>query len=269
MKTNERLEAVYQAVHDDPYWEHLRKPGINLVEGYGQRDPEYCRVLIVGEAPGATENARGRPFCGPSGRVLNILMREAEIRLDDEPNQTALGPEGFEGSTLHEEAYEVWGANAFVTNVVKYRPPGNRTPSIYDIMHSKGDEQFCGYPRSPKVLGASQVNWSQDDRDERVRIQASGSLRAEWRALGGPKAIVCVGGVAHAAMSPVSPELSVSAAAGNAFPARGPDGKRIDGYWVISQLHPAYGLRKGEHTQKKMTRDWQQMGEFLSEEGIL
>jgi uracil-DNA glycosylase len=264
---NEQLEAVYQAVHEDPYWAHLRYPGINLVEGYGQRDPKLCRVLIVGEAPGATENNKGRPFCGPSGRVLNLLMAEAGIRLDDVRGCEAVchPPQGCCGGPFKE--YE--SANAFVTNVVKYRPPGNRTPSIYDIMHAKGDPQFCGYPRTSKVLGASQVDWTQEGRDERVRIQTAGSLRAEWRAVGGPKVIVCVGGVAHSAMSPVSPELGVSAAAGKAFPARGADGSRIEGYWVISQLHPAYGLRRGEGTQKMMSRQWAEMGEFLREEGLL
>jgi DNA polymerase len=222
---NDRLEAVHQAVHDDPYWEHLRKPGINLVPGYG--NAKSPRVLLVGEAPGATENAKGRPFCGPSGRVLNILMQEAGLYLDwRHENHTAPSSQSCES----EHCYH---ANAYVTNVVKYRPPGNRTPSLPDILHAKD------------------------------------SLRAEWRALGGPRVIVCVGGVAHTAMSPVSPELSVSAAAGNAFPARTPDGTRVDGYWVISQLHPAYGLRKGEGTQKMMSRQWAEMGKFLRQEGIL
>jgi len=247
------LEAVYQAIHEDPYWETLRVNGIRLVPGYGQPDPKRCKVMIVGEAPGATENAKGRPFCGPSGRVLNMLMAAAGLRLDDE--QPRRDEEGY----IAEYGEP---ANAFVTNVVKYRPPGNRTPTLYDIMHSKGDPQFLGYGRGPAkpVEGGKQ---------EALRLQAAGSLRAEWRALGGPKVIVCVGGVAHSAMSPVGSELGVTAAAGNAFPARSPDAVVHTGYWVFSQLHPAYGLRKGEAVQKMMSRHWADMGEFLQEEGIL
>jgi len=38
-----------------------------------------CRVALVGEAPGETEVAKLRPFCGPSGRTLDGLLRTAEI----------------------------------------------------------------------------------------------------------------------------------------------------------------------------------------------
>ena len=36
-------------------------------------------LALVGEAPGKTEIARGRPFCGPSGRLLNALLRRAGL----------------------------------------------------------------------------------------------------------------------------------------------------------------------------------------------
>ncbi len=229
---NRRLDKVYQDIHDDPKWDHLRNPGINLVPGYGNaNDP---KVLLVGEAPGATENSRLRPFCGPSGRVLNHLMGLAGIRLDDVDRHQIVDGSRQDGAS---EFRVPTGqpANAFVTNVIKYRPPGNRTPTPAEIWHAKD------------------------------------SLRAEWRALAGPKVVVCVGGVAHAALSPVYPELSVTAVAGRgAFPARDPQtGQRVDGYWFVSMLHPAYGLRRGEHTQRAMSEHWQWLGGFLAEEGIL
>lgn len=213
-----RLELVYQSVHDDPYWEYMRTPGINLVPGYGQTDPTRCKVLLVGEAPGATENARLRPFCGPSGRVLGILMREAGLRLHDEqPRRDEEGDIAEYGET----------ANAFVTNVIKYRPPGNRTPSWPEIE------------------------------------QGRKAVRKEWMALGGPRAVVCVGGVAHSALSPNGlVPISVVAGQGGYSMA---DNKTI----CFSQYHPAYGLRRGTLTQQMMTRHWQDMGEMLREEGIL
>ena len=60
-----------------------------------------AKVVLVGEAPGAEEDRRGRPFCGPSGRLLNAML--ASIGLD-------------RGDVL-------------ITNTVFWRPPGNRTPS--------------------------------------------------------------------------------------------------------------------------------------------
>lgn len=247
MSDNPRLEAVYQAIHDDPYWKHLRNPGINLVPGYGQSDPTLCKVMLVGEAPGAVENSRLRPFCGPSGRVLNHLMGLAGLRLDDNPSGDASNASPPYGP-----------ANAFVTNVVKYRPPGNRTPGLWDIMHSKGDPMFV----------RDRIDDPGDGRTA-AEVAAAGCLRAEWHALGGPRVIVCVGGVAHQALHPGGHLAGVATYAGAGWEARGADGNIVPGYWVWSQFHPAYGLRKGERAQRMMSKQWEYMGECLRNEGLL
>src|SRR5688500_5095592 len=57
-------------------------------------------VLLVGEGPGAREDASGRPFVGPAGQLLDEL--------------------------LHGIGWE--RGDVFITNVVKCRPPGNRDP---------------------------------------------------------------------------------------------------------------------------------------------
>jgi uracil-DNA glycosylase family 4 len=57
-------------------------------------------VLLVGEGPGAREDATGRPFVGPAGQLLDELLQSI----------------GWERSDV------------FITNVVKCRPPGNRDP---------------------------------------------------------------------------------------------------------------------------------------------
>lgn len=41
--------------------------------------PKTAKIAIVGEAPGAAEVQKGRPFCGPAGRLLNQLLSDAGI----------------------------------------------------------------------------------------------------------------------------------------------------------------------------------------------
>lgn len=67
--------------------------------------PLGAALIWVGEAPGAAEDAAGRPFVGASGRLLRAAMLAA-----------GLSPEA-----------------AYITNVVKCRPPGNRTPRADEI----------------------------------------------------------------------------------------------------------------------------------------
>jgi DNA polymerase len=58
--------------------------------------------MFVGEAPGATENATGRPFVGRSGELLDRVLNRVGI--------------------LRE--------NTYITNVLKCRPPQNRDPLV-------------------------------------------------------------------------------------------------------------------------------------------
>jgi uracil-DNA glycosylase family 4 len=68
------------------------------VPGVGDPKAEW---LFVGEGPGAEEDARGEPFVGQAGKLLDNML-------------AALGL--------------ARGANVYIANVVKCRPPGNRTP---------------------------------------------------------------------------------------------------------------------------------------------
>ncbi len=67
---------------------------------FGVGDP-HARVMFVGEAPGADEDAQGEPFVGKAGRLLNDII-------------VACG-------WKREELY--------ICNILRCRPPGNRTPS--------------------------------------------------------------------------------------------------------------------------------------------
>jgi uracil-DNA glycosylase family 4 len=100
-----RLQEVYDDVADDPAWKELRQPGIHLVRGDGVGSAETAAVMVVGEAPGAKENGAERPFVGPSGVMLSRLLETIGLNRTD----------------------------VFVTNVVKYRPPGNRTPTPEEV----------------------------------------------------------------------------------------------------------------------------------------
>ena len=74
-----------------------------FVFGTGNADPT---VVLVGEAPGAAEDRQGRPFVGPAGRLLDELL--ARVGLDR-------------------------ARNAFICNVLKCRPPGNRDPQAEEV----------------------------------------------------------------------------------------------------------------------------------------
>jgi uracil-DNA glycosylase len=66
--------------------------------------------VLVGEAPGATEDETGRPFVGRSGALLDQLLGEAGLSRSE----------------------------AAVLNIVKCRPPGNRTPKTPEVARCSG-----------------------------------------------------------------------------------------------------------------------------------
>src|SRR3954453_6367368 len=76
----------------------------HFVPGEGSPD---ARVVIVGEAPGASEDKAGRPFVGSAGKLLDRLLEDAQLTRDD----------------------------VFITNVLKARPPKNRDPRADEVEH--------------------------------------------------------------------------------------------------------------------------------------
>lgn len=72
---------------------------------FGRGDPS-AGLMVVGEGPGAEEDAQGLPFVGRSGKLLDrLLLEEAGLRRDQ----------------------------VYVANVVKCRPPGNRDPKPDEV----------------------------------------------------------------------------------------------------------------------------------------
>ena len=68
--------------------------------------PISSRWMIVGEAPGAEEDARGEPFVGQAGRLLDAML--ASLGLSRQ-------------------------RDVYITNVLKCRPPGNRNPEPDEV----------------------------------------------------------------------------------------------------------------------------------------
>src|SRR5438045_8574943 len=75
----------------------------NTVFGVGDRQADW---LIVGEAPGENEDQQGEPFVGQAGKLLDNMLRT--LGLDRR-------------------------RNAYIANVLKCRPPGNRNPDPAEV----------------------------------------------------------------------------------------------------------------------------------------
>lgn len=94
----EELEALLAAFDGCP----LKFTAKNLVFADGN---PASKLMFIGEAPGADEDRVGKPFMGRSGQLLDRMM--AAIGLDR--------------------------TKAYVTNIVPWRPPGNRNPTPQEV----------------------------------------------------------------------------------------------------------------------------------------
>ena len=99
----------------------LKKNATNLVFGDGNID---AKIMIIGEGPGAQEDALGKPFVGRAGKLLDKMLESINL------NRTKV----------------------YISNVVNYRPPANRKPTEIEI------ERYLPYLKShieiinPKIL---------------------------------------------------------------------------------------------------------------------
>ena len=65
-----------------------------------------ARIMLVGEAPGQDEDRTGKPFIGRSGQLLDAMMATIGLSRAD---------------------------NLYIANVIPWRPPGNRAPSVEEL----------------------------------------------------------------------------------------------------------------------------------------
>jgi len=70
----------------------------------GEGNPD-AQIMFIGEAPGAKENATGRPFVGAAGQFLAEMLNSIGLERED----------------------------VFIGNIIKYQPPGNRDPEPAEI----------------------------------------------------------------------------------------------------------------------------------------
>ena len=80
----------------------LYSTALNPVPGEGNPDADF---MVVGEAPGATEDETGRPFVGAAGKLLTQILEAIKLSRED----------------------------VFICNVLKHRPPGNRNPAPEEV----------------------------------------------------------------------------------------------------------------------------------------
>ncbi len=81
---------------------HLSQTRTNLVFGVGN---EQADLVFVGEAPGRDEDLQGEPFVGRAGQLLDKILRAIQLSRKD----------------------------VYICNVLKCRPPENRTPTTDEI----------------------------------------------------------------------------------------------------------------------------------------
>ncbi|WP_035383359.1 uracil-DNA glycosylase [Ferriphaselus sp. R-1] len=81
----------------------LRPTCTQTVFGVGDEQADW---MIVGEGPGADEDIKGEPFVGQAGKLLDNMLAAIKLKRGD---------------------------NVYIGNIVKCRPPGNRTPEPDEI----------------------------------------------------------------------------------------------------------------------------------------
>jgi DNA polymerase len=96
------LEALHGEIRSCPLCV-LSRTRTHAVPGDG---PVTARLMIVGEAPGQNEDLQGLPFVGAAGQLLGKLLGYIGLTRDD----------------------------AFITNTLKCRPPGNRDPQPEEVV---------------------------------------------------------------------------------------------------------------------------------------
>lgn len=147
----------------EPSWELIEKMIQNcrrcelcrmrhsIVLGEGNRNAD---IMLVGEGPGADEDAQGRPFVGKAGQLLDKMFSAIDMRRED----------------------------LYITNVVKCRPPGNRTPLEEEAQTCLPLLRMQYYLIRPKIvvcLGATAARYVYD-HDARIT-----RVRGTWLEKGG------------------------------------------------------------------------------------
>jgi len=181
---------------------------LDLSDTYVSGEGDNPIAMIIGEAPGAQEESKRRPFVGDSGIVLRELMSFAGLYTGQTP--------------------ELGVANCWLTNVVKFRPPRNRTPTDQEISTARN------------------------------------GLNMEWRAIGKPKLIIPVGGAALRATDRSGSKLSILKWAAKPYNKTSEQGTRVT---IWPMVHPSFVIRsKDKRLQEIVENDWEKLGRWIKKE---
>ena len=135
----DRYERESEVARSMPGW-------TNIVFGDGSPD---ARLMFVGEAPGADEDAQGVPFVGRAGKKLNEMIAAMGLK--------------------REEVY--------IANVLKVRPPNNRTPTPEEAALDGpflAEQIAIIQPEVICTLGRPAANFLLDNRE------SMGAMRGRW-----------------------------------------------------------------------------------------
>lgn len=150
-----RMTEAYQAYAAQPALARLAR-GRRMVPGHGPLD---APLMVVGEAPGEQEEKQGRPMVGPSGKLLRKIF----------------------------EAADLWWECSYVTNVVPWRPPGNRTPYLFEVQLSQGRlAEEVSLVDPVVIVAAGDVAWRCLTRNE---MGPFAEARFRWHDLGGRRLV--------------------------------------------------------------------------------
>jgi DNA polymerase len=129
----------------------LHESRSKIVFGTGD---EQAKLVFVGEGPGAEEDAQGLPFVGRAGQLLTQMIE----------------------GTARKEGIPLLRKDVYICNVVKCRPPGNRTP-LPDEMETCGQFLFRQlatiHPKAICVLGATATKALLDRREGVTKLRGN------------------------------------------------------------------------------------------------
>ncbi len=158
---------------------------------FGEGNPD-ADLVFIGEGPGEEEDKQGRPFVGRAGALLTKMILAMGLERED----------------------------VYITNVVKCRPPGNRTPTVEEV--------------------------------EACREHLEGQLRIIQ-----PKVIVALGNPATKALLNTSVGITRMRGRWQSLPTLDP---KLSGIKVMPTFHPAFLLRQyTEDNRKKVWSDLQEV----------
>lgn len=100
-QNSDSIDQLYSMIHDCQKCT-LGKTRNKFVFGVGNPN---AHAMLIGEAPGADEDAQGEPFVGRAGKLLNDILKAVNLK--------------------REEVY--------IANILKCRPPGNRDPQPLEM----------------------------------------------------------------------------------------------------------------------------------------